>query len=123
MLRIVSLLVPMYIVPAHDGQTPMKYGNKVIAKFEQGLSALTPFTVRQDADEAVIHPVHGLRYLRRVRYDVEARMSDNLASIISLALTTFDVPAISVIEGTRRELFDHEGVEAVATGLHEWCED
>lgn len=121
--RIISLLVPAYIKPVHAGQTPVSYGQKVVVKFDDALAKLSPFVLKSGASQFVIDPIYGRQTEARVRYDVQAKMDDTLAEIIALALASFNVPSITVIEGTRVEQFDQDAIEQVAAGLHPWLED
>lgn len=125
-IKIASLLVPAYIKPVHEGQTPEVYASRVTEKWETELVARVNGVVKHKPTERLAaNPLKGgIARMVVVRYDFEVDTTEPaLAEVIALALSTFGVKLLTVyLSDTQAEEFDAEAAEELSIGAHDWSD-
>jgi hypothetical protein len=123
-VKIASILVPVYIRPNHQGQTPEPYGQTIVERWERELVARVNGVVQHKPTQQLFpdHANGGVVRKTVVRYDFEVDTTEPaLAEVIALALSIFNVKMVTVLlDDTEAEDFDMDAAEALSIGAHDW---
>lgn len=126
MLKIASLFVPVYIPPAHYGQTPEVHPTRLVEKWELELVQRAENVLKHKPTEQLFHDKANGRAERKVviRYDFSVDMeTPALAEIIALCIATFSLKAVTVaLDDAVVGEFTPEAAEELSIGAHKWSE-
>lgn len=125
-IKIASLLIPAYIKPVHQGQTPEVYSSRVVEKWEKELTARVNGVVKHKPTEQLFsNQAHGgIERKVVVRYDFEVDTNEPaLAEVIALSLSIFNVKLVTVyLDDAQAEDFDADAAESLSIGAHDWSQ-
>lgn len=123
-VKIASILVPVYIKPNHQGQTPEVYPTRTVDKWEKELTDRVNGVVKHKPVERLSANTlqGGVERMVVVRYDFEVDTSEPaLQEVIALALAIFNVKLVTVyLDDTQAEDFDADAAESLSIGAHDW---
>lgn len=124
-MKIAVLLVPAYQPRPYAGATPVPYQSGTVDKFERVLAGMSPLVIRH-ASATRLHPDPAGRFAHPeivTAYDIlHDPETTALGEAIDLALKSFNLEAITIVQNGDAEPFSKADVLSMMDGLHPWNE-